>query len=231
MELFGMITTDCRVDREKHESFLLINPTPLFERMVYIDENVDRMSVKNDDGLKIYRIKVVLNETDPLVWRRIQVPSSLSLSNLHSFIQHAMGWTNSHLHEFEKEGVCYTDYLDEELPAVLYDGMCVSDLLKEKGEKIIYRYDFGDDWEHTLELEELFTPDEGMDYRVFLDGERRCPPEDCGGVSGYYEMLRVLNDPTNPEREDYLVWLGGPYDPESYQAPIETFRFRVEPEL
>jgi len=125
-----------------------------------------------------------------------------------------------------KRGVCYTDYLDEELPAVLYDGMCVSDLLKEKGEKIIYRYDFGDDWEHTLELEELFTPDEGMDYRVFLDGERRCPPEDCGGVSGYYEMLRVLNDPTNPERRGLpsCGW-GDRYDPESYQAPIEPSGF------
>jgi hypothetical protein len=143
MELFGMVTTDWRFDREKHESFLLIYPTPLFDRMVYIDENVDRMTVKNGDGMD----------------------------------------------------------------------------------------DFGDNWEHTIELEESLTTDEGMDYRVLLDGERRCPPEDCGGVHGYHEMLRILNDPENPERVEYLIWLGGPYDPGRYQVPIDTFRFRVEPDL
>ncbi|HAL64186.1 MAG TPA: hypothetical protein DCP10_01290 [Bacteroidales bacterium] len=66
---------------------------------------------------------------------------------------------------------------------------------------------------------------------VYIDeGERRCPPEDCGGVHGYHEMLRILNDPENPERVEYLIWLGGPYDPGRYQVPINTFRFRVEPD-
>jgi len=226
MELFGLVTTKRHLDREKGELVLSIIPTPLADRMVCIDEDVERLSVKKIDALRIYRVRVLLKEVTPPVWRRLQLPSSLSLNDFHHLLQQAMGWTNSHLHEFEKEGVCYTDWVDGEQPAVQYDGMSVADLMKEKGDRMTYRYDFGDDWMHTLELEESLLPDEGVDYPFFLEGERRCPPEDCGGPHGYYRMLKILNDPRDPEREEYLVWLGGPFDPESYQPPKRS-RFRV----
>lgn len=79
--------------------------------------------------------------------------------------------------------------------------MIISDLLKDKGDRMIYRYDFGDNWEHAIELEELYTPQKGEEFRMYMDGERRCPPEDCGGVNGFYEMLKILNNPDDPETQ------------------------------
>jgi hypothetical protein len=195
MELFGLVTTEEKWIMEEVQSLVTIKPTPLFDRMIFIADDYDRITVRMNPELKICRLKITLAEADPPVWRQIQVPSSLSLNDLHYLIQYAIGWENAHLHEFEKEGVCYTDNVDEELPSVQYDRMMISDLLKDKGDTMLYRYDFGDNWEHIIEMEELFTPQEGTDYRVCMDGARRCPPEDCGGVHGYHQMLKVLNDP------------------------------------
>ena len=132
-----------------------------------------------------------------------------------------------HLHEFEVNGVLYSDQGNEELSTGSYDGMRVADLLKGKGDRIIYRYDFGDYWEHFIEVEEVLEPDKGVDYPLFLDGQRNCPPEDCGGAPGYLEMLKVLSDPEDPEREEYLLWLGKPFDPEAYEKPRDALRFRT----
>ncbi len=228
MELFGMVTTDSYWDKEKMERFLSINPTSLYDRMIFIDEEVDLIRVESSDGLKIFQLKIALKGVVPPIWRKIQVPSSLLVSNLHTVLQHAMGWENMHLHEFEVNGVLYSDQGNEELATVSYDGMRVADLLKGKGDRIIYRYDFGDYWEHFIEVEEVLEPDKGVDYPLFLDGQRNCPPEDCGGAPGYLEMLKVLSDPEDPEREEYLLWLGKPFDPEAYEIPRDALRFRLK---
>ena len=216
MELFGLVTTDDHWDREERRSVLTILPTPLSDRMISIADNYERFTVKMNPELKIYMLKTTLIGTDPPVWRSIQVPSSMLLRDLHFIIQYAMGWENAHLHEFEKEDVCYSDVVNEELPSVQYSGMIVADLLKKQGDTMIYRYDFGDNWEHQMVLEELITPQQGSEYRLCSGGARRCPPEDCGGVHGYLDMLECLNDPDDPEREEYLEWLGGSYDPDAW---------------
>jgi hypothetical protein len=223
MELFGLVTTEKKWISEEMRSLLTIRPTPLSDRMIFIADDYSRFTVKMSPELKICRLKITLAETDPPVWRRIRIPFSLSLNDLHYLIQYAMGWENAHLHEFEKEGVCYTDNVDEELPSVQYDGMMISDLLKNKGDTVLYRYDFGDNWEHIIELEELLTKQEDTDYRVLMDGGRRCPPEDCGGVYGYHRMLKILNDPDDPEREEYLTWLDGDYNPDALNSQNDIF--------
>jgi hypothetical protein len=138
-----------------------------------------------------------------------------------------MGWEDAHLHEFEKEEVCYTDEVNEELPSVQYGGIRIADLLKEIGDKMIYRYDFGDNWQHDIELEEMTIPQVGREYRVCTEGARRCPPEDCGGVHGYQQMLQILTDPDDPEREEYLYWLGGPYDPDEWKSSLLNLSLHV----
>ncbi|MDD2247885.1 MAG: plasmid pRiA4b ORF-3 family protein, partial [Proteiniphilum sp.] len=227
MELFGLVTTDEKWNRDENRMVVTIQPTPLFDRMISIADNYERIGVRMSPELKICRLKITLRDTNPPVWRRIQVPSSMLLGDLHYLIQYTMGWENAHLHEFEKEEVCYTDEVNEELPSVQYGGMMIADLLKETGDKMIYRYDFGDNWEHDIELEGVTVPQEGSEYRVCTEGARRCPPEDCGGVHGYQRMLQILDDPDDPEREEYLYWLGGPYDPEAWEFSTVNLSLHV----
>ena len=227
MELFGLVTTDQKWNREENRMIMTIQPTPLFDRMIAIRDDYDRIGVRMSPELKIYTLKITLTGTNPPVWRRVQVPSSMLLSDLHYLIQYTMGWENAHLHEFEKEEVCYTDVVDEELPSVQYGGMMIADLLKESGDRMIYRYDFGDNWQHDIELEEMTIPQEGREYRVCTEGARRCPPEDCGGVHGYQQMLQILNDPDDPEREEYLYWLGGPYEPDEWKSSLLNLSLHV----
>jgi len=94
-------------------------------------------------------------------------------------------------------------------------------------DRMIYRYDFGDNWQHDIELEEVTVPQEGREYRVCTEGARRCPPEDCGGVHGYQQMLQILNDPDDPEREEYLYWLGGTYDPDEWKSSLLNLSLHV----
>lgn len=227
MEMFGLVTTDQKWIRDENRMIMTIQPTPLFDKMIAIRDDYERMDVKMDPTLKIYTLKITLTGTHPTVWRRVQVPSSMLLSDLHYLIQYTMGWEDAHLHEFEKEEVCYTDEVNEELPSVQYGGMMIADLLKESGDRMIYRYDFGDNWEHEVELEEVTVPLEGSVFRVCTEGARKCPPEDCGGVRGYQRMLLILNDPDDPEREEYLNWLGGPYNPDEWKSSLLNLSLHV----
>lgn len=216
MENFGLVTTEdiWHHTPMKHET--IITPTALFKKMIRIEEDYNRVPYVQLPDLKIYQIRVSLRDSDPLIWRRLQLPSTMLLSDFHLVIQDCMGWTNSHLHEFEKENVIYTDFMDDELASIQkmvpYQGMMLCELMVEKGERIVYRYDFGDDWIHDVELEGIFSPIKETIYPIFLAGEWRCPPEDCGGLDGYYDMLDILNDPDHPEKEDYLAWLGGEFN-------------------
>ena len=229
MEMFGLVTTEEKWDKEEMRTIKRIQPSPLFDRMIAIDEAYDRINVTMSPELKIYRLMITLTGTTPSVWRRIQVPSSMLLSDLHYLIQHTMGWENAHLHEFEKEDVCYSDEENGELPSVHYGGMTIADLLSEIGERMIYRYDFGDYWEHDVELEGMTIPQVGSEYRVSLEGARRCPPEDCGGVHGYQQMLKILNDPDDPEREEYIYWLGDSFDPDDWNSSAINLRLHILP--
>jgi hypothetical protein len=170
---------------------------------------------------KIYQIQVALKDLSPKIWRRILVPSDLLLSDFHLIIQTAMGWENSHLHQFIKNETFYTvrmkdDNFWDDMNNVDYKKMKISDLLKTDKEEITYEYDFGDGWMHDIILEKILEPDDKIKYPVCLAGKMNCPPEDCGGVWGYSAMLKILKKPDHKEYENYIDWLGEKFDPEYF---------------
>ncbi|HDJ33549.1 MAG TPA: plasmid pRiA4b ORF-3 family protein [Bacteroidetes bacterium] len=174
---------------------------------------------------KIYQIQIALKGIKPKIWRRLLVPSDLLLSDFHKVIQTSMGWTNSHLHQFIKDNTFYSarmqddDFWDE-MDNVDYKNMKLSDLLKKEKEKMVYEYDFGDGWEHDIILEKILPVDKNTKYPVCLAGKMSCPPEDCGGVWGYADMLEILKDPDHEEYETYVEWLGGEFDPEYFDKDL-----------
>lgn len=172
-------------------------------------------------AIKIYQIQIVLRGSKPKIWRRLLVSSDLLLSDFHKTIQTAMGWTNSHLHQFIKNRTFYTVRMPDddswgEMDNVDYEKFKICDLLKKEKEKIVYEYDFGDSWEHDVIVEKILPVDDKLKYPICLAGKMACPPEDCGGVWGYADMLAVLKEPDHEEYENYMDWLGEDFDPEYF---------------
>ncbi len=163
-----------------------------------------------------YQLKITLLGTRPPVWRRIRVPASLSLAGLHSVIQVAFGWTDSHLHEFGIDGERYGDGEDN----IDESGVKLEQAL-DGVEKFDYTYDFGDDWAHEILVEKA---EPGERQVVCLAGKRNGPPEDCGGAYGYTEVLKVLAGPKGPRYKETVEWLGSDFDPEAFSiAAINRF--------
>ena len=141
----------------------------------------------------------------------------MSLGDLHGVIQVAMGWTNSHMHEFQIHGVSYgepdIEYLDE-----MYDEWeaRLSDLALREKLRIKYTYDFGDGWDHSVVVEKFLPVDKTLQYPVCVKGKRSCPPEDCGGPWGYAEFLEAVANPEHPSHEEMVEWVGGDFDPEEF---------------
>jgi len=172
----------------------------------------------------IYQLKVTLKESKPSIWRQFQVPSNITLHRLHLIIQSVMGWTNSHLYRFEIGGVQYSvpDPEDD------FNRLHFVDSRKTQLGKVVpadkamfaYEYDFGDSWEHQVLVEKIIPPEPSTQYPVCLAGKRACPPEDCGGISGYDELLEIIRDPTHEEYDGMMEWLGGSFDPEKFDIDL-----------
>jgi len=167
-----------------------------------------------------YQITVTLRDVaNPPVWRRLMVSAGVRLDRLHSIIQASMGWENCHLHMFEAGGVRY-GVGDPELEFRDERQVTLADLVTGEGTKIEYTYDFGDDWDHEILVEQGHTAGETDRYPACLAGEGACPPEDCGGPGGYERLREVLADPDDPEHQDMLDWLGldhaAQFDPELF---------------
>lgn len=161
---------------------------------------------------KIYQFKISLIDSDPLIWRRVLVEDSSTLSDLHAVIQRAMGWENCHLYEFVHRKEHFT-----------FDGEDSEDLSKQlssfnlrKGSKLLYMYDFGDDWGHLLKLEKILDQENEGKYPRCIEGERACPPEDSGGIFGYEGMLETLRDTESEGYEELLEWMGEDFDSEHF---------------
>ncbi len=172
----------------------------------------------------IYQIHITLSGSRPKIWRRILVKPDTLLSDLHNILQTTMGWTNSHLHQFIAGKVFYTpshDLLWEEGGETDYEGVVLSDLLKEPGDKMHYEYDFGDGWHHVLLLESTIKPVKGEFYPQCTGGALNCPPEDCGGIPGFMNLLDAISDPHHPEHQEYKEWLEGDFDPAHF-SPAEV---------
>jgi hypothetical protein len=174
---------------------------------------------------------IVLPKTDPLVWRRVQVPERYSFWDFHVAIQDAMGWKDYHLHEFvvvdlktnrvKRIGIP-GDEMPAERPCLAGWNIPIARYLNYGIGPVRYRYDFGDDWEHTVEFEELVPADHGV-YPRCVAGAGACPPEDVGGTTGYAEFLRVIRDRGHPERKGMLEWAGGAFDPQGFSPQLVKF--------
>lgn len=174
------------------------------------------------------QIKVTLDGIKPPIWRRIVVPGSLFLGDFHDLLQGAMGWKNSHMHHFIVRGEFYGTPDPEFGEKINSEAKMHLDLalMKEK-DSIIYEYDFGDGWVHKITLEKILAPKTYPAIPICIAGARACPPEDCGGPWGYQNLLKAIKDPSHPEHEDMLEWIGGDFDPEYFDA-VEINKWLTE---
>jgi len=171
-------------------------------------------STGNSTG-KLTALRVELLEVTPPVWREFVVPHDISLARLHALLQRVMGWTNSHLHEFEIAGMRYAPPDPEEdfdNPPEDSSKVRLAQLDLAPGDAFTYLYDFGDGWEHEITIVPLARAD--FPYvPCCMDGAGACPPEDCGGPPGYADMIEILADSGNPEYADMREWVGADFDP------------------
>jgi hypothetical protein len=166
--------------------------------------------------MNIYQIKITLEHLKPAIWRRAQLAGDTSLSDLHDIIQVVMGWEDCHLHEFII-GANHYSVPGEDVPhGCKNERNAVLEKVARLGDKLTYKYDFGDGWRHTLKIEKLLTATKGESYPQCLAGERASPPEDCGGPYGYANLLDAISDPEHEEHEDFLDWIGDDFDPEVF---------------
>ena len=168
------------------------------------------------DDIAILRIE--LEDIEPLIWRRIAVRTSMNLKAVHRVIQAAMGWLDCHLWEFTANERKYSVLIpnDPDWNARINNAATtkLSALLATGVEGISYIYDIGDNWQHRIIIEKLKSAEPGVLYPQFLGGERRCPPEDCGGFPGYYDFLNNIASKQSKKRKAALDWYGAPYDPD-----------------
>ncbi len=179
---------------------------------------------------RVYQFKITLEGIKPPIWRRIQVPETYTFWDLHVAIQDAMGWEDYHLHEFEVVNPSTGLKENIRIPAEASG----TEVLSERKQKIAdyfsmenrtasYVYDFGDGWEHKILLEEILPREKGVKYPNCINGKRACPPEDCGGVWGYADLLEIIKDPEHEEYEEMMEWLGGSFDPEHFDVNEVSF--------
>ena len=169
----------------------------------------------------IYQMKVTLVESDPKIWRQFCVPSTIRLSKLHKVLQRIMGWKDCHLHAFRAGEIRFQipdpEFDDEQTRKTLDERKhTLAGLLAHDDQAARYDYDFGDNWRHHLTLEKVLPPDPQFQQALCLSGENACPPEDSGGMGGYYDLLEVLADPQHEEYHHMIKWAGRAFDPTAF---------------
>jgi hypothetical protein len=179
---------------------------------------------------RVYQFKITLKGIAPPVWRRIHVPETYSFWDLHVAAQNAMGWQDCHLHDFavrnpntrakERMGIPDEDGELDILPGWKFD---MADYFSKKNITAAYIYDYGDNWEHAVKLEKILPRDKQIKYPHCVDGERACPPEDCGSIHGYEQFLEAIMDPGHEQHEDMLRWAGEDFEPERFDPNRVTF--------
>jgi hypothetical protein len=176
------------------------------------------MTPKKRSPSDIYQIKVTLKGSKPPIWRRFQVTGDTTLGELHNILQIVMGWGNYHLHDFTINGQVYGDPADDEFGEFGTKDewrYMLNQVISTPGTRFEYEYDFGDSWEHTLDVEKILPPGQGVQYPLCIKGKRACPPEDVGGIWGYEDFLDAIQDSEHPEHEEWLEWIGE-FDPEYF---------------
>ena len=172
----------------------------------------------------IYQIKITLLDSSPPIWRRVLIAGNTELSDVHHIIQAVMPWDDYHLHQFISHPTSdmrtfYApdgDFMLDE--TIAYEAVVLSDLLQKPKQKIHYEYDFGDSWQHEILLEKIFQPESKQRLPFCLTGKRACPPEDCGGIYGYYGWIDIFNNPTAADHSEAVAWLGEDFNPEAFSV-------------
>ncbi len=182
---------------------------------------------------KVLQFRISLRHIAPEIWRRIQMPATKTFWDLHIALQDSMGWQDKHMHVFRLPAAHPGHFTEVGLPGDegLWEAEAVlpgwninlSQHFHTSGAKAIYEYDFGDGWEHEIELEAVLPREKGAKYPVCLDGERACPPEDCGGPPGFADMLEVLKNPHSREAREVTSWLGRTFDPAEFSPSSVRF--------
>jgi hypothetical protein len=176
---------------------------------------------------RIARIRIQLKDIAPAIWRRVEVSLTTSLKGLHDVIQAVMPFENYHLFLFEVGGKRYGisdpkwDRVRETLNA---KNIKLGTLVERGVVAFSYTYDFGDDWRHSITIEGITAADPKLDYPRFIDGSRRAPPEDVGGIPGFEEFLDAMANPRHPEHKRLTEWYGGSFDPDDLNLPVITAR-------
>jgi hypothetical protein len=167
------------------------------------------------------QLKIVLDYLKPAIWRRVVVNDDITFLQLHKVIQHAMGWEDYHLHEFELASPrtfigtkSPDDFFGSDRPMLPERTTKLADVLTGR-RKFRYWYDFGDDWWHTVSIEKRLPADPTAPAAQLLAGEFACPPEDCGGPHGYANLLEIVADPRHPEYTEMAEWLGD-FNPKAF---------------
>ena len=184
----------------------------------------------------IYRFKVSLLDIEPEIWRLVEVPETYTFWDLHVAIQDAMGWLDYHLHAFVPDTLRDSGAVRIGIPEGPIDDeyqagwtVPIARYFANPGNAARYDYDFGDAWSHEVRLVAVEPRERGVKYPRCVGGKRACPPEDCGGVPGYYRLLEVLADPHDIEHEEMVEWLKGhaknyfPYRPDAFDAAAVRF--------
>jgi hypothetical protein len=177
----------------------------------------------------IARLKITMDDIEPEVIRRIEVPLDIRLDRLHEVLQAAIGWTNSHLWELRVRDIRWgtpdPDWPDSPLNA---KKSTLLDVIEDTGTKTLhYMYDFGDGWEHTVKIECISPVAADTLYPQLLEAKGACPPEDIGGVPGYYDFLEAIADPGHENHAHYTEYYPANFDPHavSLQAITDEFEY------
>jgi hypothetical protein len=194
---------------------------------------IDRTTpARRTDTNPVYQLKITLRDSTPPIWRRVQVRGNTSLSRLHAILQIAMGWTDSHLHEFVVRDVRY-GMVDMEWDPVERPKderrVRLGQLVTREQDRFTYEYDFGDGWSHDILIEKIMPPEPGLPYPRCIAGKRACPPEDVGGLSGYKHFLSAIRNPRHEEHDELLAWAGGAFDPEAFDLATLDRALRGSP--
>lgn len=164
----------------------------------------------------ILKLRILLKGLNqPTVWRQVLVPAEFSLDRLHRVIQHAFGWSDYHLYSFAPNGLLSRPSFEYPSKEADYQSVSsrttkVAAIFEQEGDQFTYTYDFGDNWEHLITVEEVFD-EKTATSATLLSGRGKCPPEDCGGVSGYQNFLKVLRNPMDPDYDSMRTWAGLSY--------------------
>ena len=178
-----------------------------------------------DSFNQVCTVRIELLDTDPPIWREVDAPTSITLKVLHDIVQITMGWLDQHLWEFTIDKRRYGLPMDEAwgaAPATDAIKIRLRDVLRPRKTVIDYLYDFGDSWRHRITVTKIRPGLPGISYPHYIGGEWGGPPEDCGGIPGYYNMLDALADPEHPDHAGVAEYLED-WDPKR----IDEFPLRI----